>query len=248
MAKTMRNEPCPCGSGKKYKACHGTTDQTRSGRGPARILAIVVVIVVIGGAAIAVNHFRTADLSEPKLVYDAENNRYWDPVHSHWHDGRPPAHGGAAAPAPAGLKPEPYEYNAETNHYWDPEHAHWHEGRPPSDHVFTAADGRTPEPYEYDAATDQHFDPGHGHWHEGMRPAQAAVPEIPGGTNVTQVSDEEAARMIESGQATQVGQEEAGIVTPGWKYDAENDRHWNPKTKTWEQGMPPLEAFPSGPN
>jgi preprotein translocase subunit SecA len=21
--KTGRNEPCPCGSGKKYKACHG---------------------------------------------------------------------------------------------------------------------------------------------------------------------------------------------------------------------------------
>ena len=22
-AKTGRNDPCPCGSGKKYKACHG---------------------------------------------------------------------------------------------------------------------------------------------------------------------------------------------------------------------------------
>jgi preprotein translocase subunit SecA len=24
MAKVGRNEPCPCGSGKKYKKCHGT--------------------------------------------------------------------------------------------------------------------------------------------------------------------------------------------------------------------------------
>ncbi|HUP65821.1 MAG TPA: SEC-C metal-binding domain-containing protein, partial [Thermoanaerobaculia bacterium] len=23
-AKVGRNEPCPCGSGKKYKKCHGT--------------------------------------------------------------------------------------------------------------------------------------------------------------------------------------------------------------------------------
>jgi hypothetical protein len=31
-----------------------------------------------------------------------------------------------------------------------------------------------------------------------------------------------------------------------WDYDAENDRHWNPKTRTWDQGMPPLEAFMPG--
>jgi preprotein translocase subunit SecA len=23
-----RNEPCPCGSGKKYKKCHGATEAT----------------------------------------------------------------------------------------------------------------------------------------------------------------------------------------------------------------------------
>ena len=29
-----RNDPCPCGSGKKYKKCHGSTDTpTTSGRG-----------------------------------------------------------------------------------------------------------------------------------------------------------------------------------------------------------------------
>jgi hypothetical protein len=26
--KTGRNEPCPCGSGKKYKKCHSAADQT----------------------------------------------------------------------------------------------------------------------------------------------------------------------------------------------------------------------------
>jgi len=26
VAKVGRNDPCPCGSGKKYKKCHGLTD------------------------------------------------------------------------------------------------------------------------------------------------------------------------------------------------------------------------------
>jgi preprotein translocase subunit SecA len=26
MPKVGRNEPCPCGSGKKYKKCHGATE------------------------------------------------------------------------------------------------------------------------------------------------------------------------------------------------------------------------------
>jgi uncharacterized protein YecA (UPF0149 family) len=27
-SKVGRNEPCPCGSGKKYKKCHGGVDAT----------------------------------------------------------------------------------------------------------------------------------------------------------------------------------------------------------------------------
>ena len=31
--KVGRNDPCPCGSGKKYKQCHGRVAETRSGVG-----------------------------------------------------------------------------------------------------------------------------------------------------------------------------------------------------------------------
>ena len=31
--KTGRNDPCPCGSGKKYKRCHGSTNATELGSG-----------------------------------------------------------------------------------------------------------------------------------------------------------------------------------------------------------------------
>jgi hypothetical protein len=38
--KVGRNDPCPCGSGKKYKQCHGRVDQGRvpqtGGAAPAR--------------------------------------------------------------------------------------------------------------------------------------------------------------------------------------------------------------------
>ncbi len=30
MAKVGRNDPCPCGSGKKYKHCHWSQDQQQS--------------------------------------------------------------------------------------------------------------------------------------------------------------------------------------------------------------------------
>ena len=34
--KVGRNDPCPCGSGKKYKNCHGATTGAPGGAGGAR--------------------------------------------------------------------------------------------------------------------------------------------------------------------------------------------------------------------
>jgi preprotein translocase subunit SecA len=34
-AKVGRNDPCPCGSGKKYKHCHGRPDKLADGNGAA---------------------------------------------------------------------------------------------------------------------------------------------------------------------------------------------------------------------
>jgi hypothetical protein len=181
MTKTNRNQPCPCGSGKKYKACHGSTDQTRGGLATSKWLAIVVGIIVIGGAAILLNEFRTADLSSDTGT------------------------------------PEPYEYNPATNHYWDPAHNHWHEGRPPAQ---AQAPGQV-EP-----------------------PAQAPPLPIEGIENAQVVSAEEAARRLAE-RNVEAG---PGETPAAWEYDADNDRHWNPNSGAWEQGMPPLEAFTSDGN
>ncbi len=46
MAKTGRNEPCPCGSGKKYKVCHMGKQEAE-----ARDMKIPSAIMMIGAVA-----------------------------------------------------------------------------------------------------------------------------------------------------------------------------------------------------
>lgn len=73
MAKIGRNDPCPCGSGRKYKQCCLQSEQglmtTRS-----RLLAIIIGVVLVAGAILAVN-------------WDAgtEQQRVWSEEHGHWH-------------------------------------------------------------------------------------------------------------------------------------------------------------------
>jgi hypothetical protein len=75
MAKVGRNEPCPCGSGKKYKNCHeGKASSARS----SRVLMLLVGAAVIAAIAAGVASF-TGDRS-------ASRTRVWDPVHGHYHD------------------------------------------------------------------------------------------------------------------------------------------------------------------
>jgi hypothetical protein len=74
MSKTGRNELCPCGSGKKFKRCHGlTTDSAKSGR----FLMIAVGIGVLAAVAAGVAAFTTERSSSVRV---------WDPAHGHYHD------------------------------------------------------------------------------------------------------------------------------------------------------------------
>lgn len=201
--KVSRNEACPCGSGKKFKACCGKGEKTRTGATSGRILAVIVGVVVFGGIVIAINQFWHTDLSPVPYAYDAKNNRYFDPVHGHMHQGRPPGGAGQDTQQAAGQNPQPWEYDAATDRHWNPT-------------------------------------PGHGHWHDGPPPAQAGSLLIPALTSGT------------GGLPTLPPLEPAtaGVPADGspaaWDYDAENDTHWNPNKRTWDPGMPPLEAFTSG--
>ena len=69
---TGRNDPCPCGSGRKFKQCCANK-QTRMSR--VSQVAVVGVIVAIG-AALA-------------LAFTGERGgggrQVWDPAHGHYH-------------------------------------------------------------------------------------------------------------------------------------------------------------------
>jgi hypothetical protein len=73
MAKTGRNEPCPCGSGKKYKNCHES--KTSSAR------TSLVLMVLVGAAVIAAIAAGVASFTGERSAV-----RIWDPAHGHYHD------------------------------------------------------------------------------------------------------------------------------------------------------------------
>ena len=75
MAKIGRNEPCPCGSGKKYKNCHES--KTSSSRN-SQVLMVVVGAAVI--AAIAAGVLSFTGERERSAV------RVWSAEHGHYHD------------------------------------------------------------------------------------------------------------------------------------------------------------------
>jgi hypothetical protein len=76
MAKAGRNDPCPCGSGRKYKKCHEVKE--RGGASQGRMLMLVVGAAVVAAAVAGVLSF-TGDRG-------TSQTRIWDPVHGHYHD------------------------------------------------------------------------------------------------------------------------------------------------------------------
>ena len=75
MSKHGRNELCSCGSGKKFKRCHGLTTSTER---TSRFLMIVVGIAVVAAVVAGITSF-TSDRAPASV-------RVWDPAHGHYHD------------------------------------------------------------------------------------------------------------------------------------------------------------------
>lgn len=74
MGKIGRNDLCHCGSGRKYKKCHGLTDDTSRGR---------LMMLAVGGAVLAA-------LVAGILSFTGERatgpTRVWSTDHGHYHD------------------------------------------------------------------------------------------------------------------------------------------------------------------
>jgi len=96
-----RNEPCPCGSGKKYKVCCANKRTSSQGLALASVAIFGALAVwVVAGV------FRQGIAPPPGKV--------WSEEHGHWHDAAVPGLERPPGPAPPGK-------------VWNEEHGHWHD-------------------------------------------------------------------------------------------------------------------------
>ena len=72
MARTGRNEACPCGSGKKYKHCCESKTQSASSRWIFALVVGALVVAIIAGISNARR--------------DSASRGVWSPEHGHYHD------------------------------------------------------------------------------------------------------------------------------------------------------------------
>ena len=77
MAAIGRNQPCPCGSGKKYKRCHALETQKMSLAG--RVVISVIGLMLLTGAIVMLTSLDDLDSSESTA------RRVWSEEHGHWH-------------------------------------------------------------------------------------------------------------------------------------------------------------------
>ncbi|EMR01031.1 SEC-C metal-binding domain-containing protein [Cesiribacter andamanensis] len=83
MGQIGRNDPCPCGSGKKYKNCH---QQLEEKKGTATSSKIIMGLVIVGIVLIFIVSFMNIQTTENQAPGEAPPGKVWSPEHGHWHD------------------------------------------------------------------------------------------------------------------------------------------------------------------
>ncbi len=93
MEKVGRNEPCPCGSGKKYKNCHMNSEAAKGGKNKAIIIGALLVLFLIIGIISFFMSSQQADSGSsnqltpgPPPAGPAPPGKVWSYQHGHWHD------------------------------------------------------------------------------------------------------------------------------------------------------------------
>ena len=138
--KVGRNEPCHCGSGKKYKVCHG-----RSAAGGSNRWMLIGGVVGVVALGYFVNKILTSD---------GQNNpppgKVWSPDHGHFHDA-PSTSTPLSAPlnpqsptVPTSEPPGP----APPGQVWSPDHGHFHDAPVITTPVVPKTLSETPPEFE----------------------------------------------------------------------------------------------------
>lgn len=256
--KTSRNDPCPCGSNKKYKSCCGKKGFRLDATLFKRIFLAVLLIVAAGWAGNRyllapdqdepfVDPFATqqADRVQPLTPQPpgaAPAGKVWSSEHGHWHnDGAlNPNSDGEIYPQPDGLVPP--------GKVWSPEHGHWHDssgteagsenfqpGPPPPG---PAPEGKT---WAYD----------HGHWHDSPSSATGSEnlkssPAPPGPAPEGKVWSEEHGHWHNA--PTSNISDTKKITPAGVPGDVKISASDNPKISTgnFKPGPPPPGPVPEG--
>ena len=85
MQKVGRNEPCPCGSGKKYKNCHQQVEENKSGKNKAFLYVVIFLIfLVIAIVGTYLNSKDSGSLGSPNPG-QAPAGKVWSEEHGHYH-------------------------------------------------------------------------------------------------------------------------------------------------------------------
>ena len=82
--KIGRNDPCYCGSGKKYKHCHEQQAKANTSRKKAVMLGLIIGILVVIASIIMFTSTEPAGTSAPPGP--APPGKVWSEEHGHWHD------------------------------------------------------------------------------------------------------------------------------------------------------------------
>jgi SEC-C motif len=146
-----RNEPCPCGSNRKYKNCHAGKSTRGTSKGLIILLAAIGVIAAVGAVASLINRNKPATPAPRGVAGPSTAGRpqpgpappgqVWSTEHGHWHDARTGQQPGQAPPR----QTVPLNIPAQTTQapqytpgpqppgpvppgkVWSTEHGHWHD-------------------------------------------------------------------------------------------------------------------------
>ena len=149
-----RNEACPCGSGKKFKACCEGKQTRGVSRGLIALLGAIGIVAAVGMvAAIRDNNDESKTTARPAAT--ARNTtpkpqppgpvpagKVWSAEHGHWHDAAPRRGGTPAGNAGGNTTQPPIQISgakappkpqppgpAPAGKVWSPEHGHWHDAK-----------------------------------------------------------------------------------------------------------------------
>ena len=84
MEKIGRNDPCHCGSGKKYKNCHQKIKGTDESRKKGLMIGVALGLLAVIATIIMLTSSDQKGTSAPPGPAPA--GKVWNEEHGHWHD------------------------------------------------------------------------------------------------------------------------------------------------------------------